>query len=143
MGTGTKVPRTILGSLPIHPKMKITPDEFLADYIHQANTHSFDAVAPRIDEAAVFWFSSGSHRGLDEIRAAFERTWSIIHNEQYWLEDVEWLTLDAASATCIYTFHWQGSIDGVSREGNGRGTTIVANDGQRWRVVHEHLSAHP
>lgn len=123
--------------------MKNSPDEFLADYIRQANTHQFDAVAPLIDEAAVFWFNSGSHRGLSEIRAAFERTWAIIQDEQYWVDELQWLTIDAASATCIYTFHWRGVIEGASHKGSGRGTNILAGDGQRWRIVHEHLSPWP
>lgn len=117
--------------------------DFMAEYIRQTNTHQFDAVAPHIDEEAVFWFSSGSHRGVVAIRAAFERTWATIQDEVYAIEDLEWLTVDEASATCLYTFRWQGNIDGVSREGNGRGTSILRKGDGRWRVVHEHLSARP
>ena len=117
--------------------------DFMAEYIRQTNTHQFDAVAPYIDEEAVFWFSSGSHRGVVAIRAAFERTWATIQDEVYAIEDLEWLTVDEASATCLYTFRWQGNIDGVSREGSGRGTSILRKGDGRWRVVHEHLSARP
>ena len=118
-------------------------EAFLAEYIRATNTHRFDDVAPLINEDAVFWFSSGSYRGLTAIRAAFERTWTMIQNEVYTVEDVEWLTVDGASATCVYTYHWRGRIDLVEREGSGRGTTVLRQDGLRWRVVHEHLSARP
>src|SRR5690606_25358856 len=102
-----------------------------------------DEVEPLIDADAVFWFSSGSHRGLAAIRNAFERTWGVIRDEVYSVEDVDWLTFDEASATCIYTFRWRGIINGTASEGSGRGTTVLRKDGGRWRVVHEHLSARP
>lgn len=118
-------------------------DQFLAEYVRRTNTHRFDEVATLIDEEAVFWFSSGSHRGLAAIRAAFERTWAIIQNEVYSVQDVEWLTVDDTSAVCLYTFHWRGDIDGEAREGIGRGTTVLRRVNDRWRIVHEHLSARP
>ena len=120
-----------------------TIDAFLTEYIRRTNTHRFDEVAPLVDEDAVFWFSSGSYRGLAAIRAAFEQTWSIIQDENYGVEDLEWLTIDGLAATCIYTFRWQGNIEGVIREGVGRGTTILRRDGERWRIIHEHLCPRP
>lgn len=118
-------------------------DDFLSEYIRRTNSHQFDGVAPLIDEDAVYWFSSGSHRGLSAIQAAFERTWSFIQNEEYAIEDLEWLTVDGQSATCIYTYRWRGSIGGVIREGVGRGTNVLRKDGEQWRIVHEHLSPPP
>ena len=118
-------------------------EAFLAGYIRATNTHRFDDVAPLINEDAVFWFSSGSYRGLTAIRAAFERTWAMIQNEVYTVEDVEWLTQDDSSAVCLYTFRWRGDIDGVARDGSGRGTTVLISDGKQWRVIHEHLSVRP
>lgn len=123
--------------------MNDTADEFMAEYIRRTNTHQFDAVAPLIAEDAVFWFSSGSYRGVSAIRAAFERTWSMIQDEDYVIAGLEWLTVDDKSATCIYTFRWRGRIDGADREGSGRGTTILRRDGRQWLIVHEHLSARP
>lgn len=118
-------------------------EPFLAEYIRATNTHRFDEVAPLVDEAAVFWFTSGTYRGLAAIRAAFERTWAMIQEEVYVIEDVEWLAADESSAACLYTYRWRGCIDGVVREGSGRGTTVWRRDGRQWRVVHEHLSAWP
>jgi ketosteroid isomerase-like protein len=123
--------------------MKESAAEFLADYIKQTNTHNFDRVAPLIDEYAVFWFTSGSFCGLDAIRGAFEKTWAMIQDEVYAIEDVEWLTETDAAAACLYTYRWQGMIGGVACEGSGRGTTVLVNDGVRWLIIHEHLSARP
>lgn len=123
--------------------MKQPVESFLADYIRATNTHRFDEVAPLIDEDAVFWFSSGSYRGLAAIRAAFERTWGMIQNEVYAVEDVEWLVQGDAGAVCLYTFRWRGDIDGVAREGSGRGTNVLRHTGAQWQVIHEHLSPWP
>jgi len=120
-----------------------TIDTFLAEYIQRTNTHRFDEVAPLVDEDALFWFSSGSYRGLAVIRAAFEKTWATIQNEVYAVEDVEWLEMDEASEACVYNFRWRGDIDGVAREGSGRGTSVLRKAGHEWRVIHEHLSARP
>ena len=126
-----------------HPSAKEVAADFLAEYIQLTNSHRFDRLAPLIAENAVFWFSSGSYRGLSAIRAAFERTWGLIQDEVYAVEDVEWLAVDESTAACLYTFRWHGIIDGTPREGSGRGTTILRRHNDHWRVVHEHLSAHP
>jgi ketosteroid isomerase-like protein len=118
-------------------------NDFLSEYIRRTNSHQFDTVAPLIDEGAVYWFSNGSYRGINAIRNAFEQTWSTIQNEQYAIEDLEWLTIDNLTATCIYTYRWRGSIAGVMREGVGRGTNVLRKDGKQWRIVHEHLSPRP
>lgn len=120
-----------------------TIDAFLAEYIQRTNTHRFDEVAPLVHEDALFWFSSGSYRGLAEIRAAFEKTWAMIQNEVYAVDDVEWLAVDETSAVCVYTFRWRGNIDSIACEGSGRGTSVLRKAGHQWRVVHEHLSARP
>jgi ketosteroid isomerase-like protein len=118
-------------------------EEFLRDYIRATNTHRFDAVAPLIAEDAIFWFTSGSFRGPEAIRAAFEKTWRMIQDEEYTVEDVHWLAIDESSAACLYTFHWRGLIDGIAREGSGRGTTVLKKTNGNWSIVHEHLSAWP
>ncbi len=46
-------------------------------------------------------------------------------------------------ATCVYTYHWRGSIDGVTREGFGRGTNVLRRAGNQWHIIHEHLSPWP
>lgn len=115
--------------------MNNDPKDFLNEYIRRTNLHQFDAVAPLIDDDAVYWFSSGSYRGLNAIQTAFERTWATIQNEQYAIEDLEWLMVDDLIATCIYTYRWKGSIDGVAREGTGRGTNVLRKDNEQWRIL--------
>jgi ketosteroid isomerase-like protein len=125
--------------------MIVDPDltNFLEEYERRTNTHQFEEVASLIAEDAVFWFTDGSFRGLEAIQNAFQRTWAVIRDEQYQIVDVEWLSVEPNSAACIYTFRWQGIIDGAIHQGSGRGTSLLRKKGETWQVAHEHLSRFP
>jgi len=116
---------------------------FLAEYEQRTNTHQFALVAPLIAEDAVYWFSSGSYRGLAEIQAAFEGTWKFIQGEIYTISEIGWLAVDEGCAAAIYRYHWQGTINGQRSQGFGRGTNIFRRADGVWRIVHEHLSPLP
>ncbi|HLJ80087.1 MAG TPA: nuclear transport factor 2 family protein, partial [Ktedonobacterales bacterium] len=103
----------------------MSPQDFLRDYERQTNTHEFANVAPLLADDAVYWFDDGSFYGVDEIRDAFARTWAAIQNERYAIADVRWLWQDNDSAACIYTFSWQGTVNGGAEEGSGRGTSLL------------------
>lgn len=118
-------------------------EDLVREYERRTNTHVFDRVKPLIDPDAVYWFSDGSHEGIDEIERAFTRTWNTIRDEVYSIADVRWLTVSDRSASCVYTFHWEGHVDGDWKRASGRGTSVFALEDGRWRVVHEHLSPDP
>ncbi len=120
-----------------------TPESVMDAYADRINAHDFDLLEDLIDADAVFWFSSGSHRGLAAIRAAFEATWSRLQNETYGLEDLTWIAAGDGAAACTYRFRWQAEIAGVATQGGGRGTSVLARHEAGWRIVHEHLSAEP
>lgn len=124
-------------------KINSGAEELFKQYETHINKHDFNAVEELISDHAIFWFSSGTFRGKPEIKAAFEKTWSLIQNEFYWLSDVEWLTSNEESAACVYTFHWKGVIGGLEKEGLGRGTSILRNENKKWKIIHEHLSNFP
>ncbi|WP_047457700.1 nuclear transport factor 2 family protein [Rhizobium rhizogenes] len=119
------------------------PDDVLKLYETKIKLQRFDELAPLIANDAVFWFSDGSHCGLKEIRAAFERTWEKSQEEVYWLEDLRWIAVGDDAASCIYTFHWKGLWDGKAFEGKGRGTTVLQKRSGEWKITHEHLSHFP
>jgi ketosteroid isomerase-like protein len=121
----------------------MTPADFLREYEQKINTHRFDHVAPLIAEDAIFWFNDGSFGGLDQIRAAFEKTWNLIREERYAVEDVQWIAVGQEVAVCIYVFRWEGLIDGRPQWGTGRGTSVLRKEDERWVVAHEHLSPMP
>lgn len=117
-----------------------TAEEFIDGYERAANSRNFDQVSQFLAEDALFWFSDGSYRGLEEIRNAFERTWDTIQNENYSLLNRRWLLRTPDSAICIYTFRSEGIIDGANRVIEGRGTTVLGKFEGVWKIVHEHLS---
>ena len=109
-------------------------------YCERINAHDFDQVAPLIAEDAVFWFSDGTHLGIDAVRQAFEQTWAKLGNETYWVDDVRWIAEAATAAVALYRFHWRAVRDGEPISGSGRGTSMFALRNGRWLIVHEHLS---
>jgi ketosteroid isomerase-like protein len=121
----------------------MTPQDAFSLYEQRINLHRFDELTDFISPDAVFWFSDGSHHGVEAIRQAFEKTWSKIQDEHYWLEDIAWIAQSDLAATCIYTFRWTGLWDGKPAKGQGRGTTTLGKQDGSWRIVHEHLSHFP
>lgn len=109
-------------------------------YAKRIDHHDFDAVAPLIADDAVFWFNDGSHSGLAAIRAAFEATWAVLTEEIYRIESLRWIATGDRAASCIYTFHWQATVNGERESGSGRGTSVLAKHADGWKIVHEHLS---
>lgn len=112
----------------------------LETYRLRINAHDFAQLTTLIAEDAVFWFSDGTHVGLEAVRQAFERTWATLADETYWLEDIEWITEGDTVAVALYRFHWQATQDGRPASGTGRGTSVLALRDGRWLIVHEHLS---
>ncbi|WLD94425.1 nuclear transport factor 2 family protein [Alkalihalobacillus sp. AL-G] len=114
----------------------------LQTYIDATNTHDFTNVKNVLHEDAVYWFTDKTCTSLNEIQAAFENAWDVIKDEVYSATDVQWLTVDENSATCIYTFHYEGYIDEEFISGSGRATNVFTKDGNReWKLIHEHLSS--
>ncbi|WP_338723624.1 nuclear transport factor 2 family protein [Devosia sp. XK-2] len=120
-----------------------SPQAAMAFYGEVINEHRFDALLPMLSKDVVFWFSSGSHCGVDAARRAFEKTWRRIADEFYWIEDLSWLCQGDGSAACLYRFGWRGLVDGKLTQGGGRGTSVLRLEPDGWKVVHEHLSAEP
>ena len=121
----------------------MTPQDVLKQYESRINLHQFDAVAPLIAEDAVVWFNDGSFAGHEAIRGAFERTWTRLVDETYWLTDLRWIAVCDVAASCIYQFNWKTTIDGQEASGIGRGTTVLRKGADGWQIVHEHLSGMP
>lgn len=123
--------------------MTLKLEEFIKNYEIATNSHDFSKVKPLIEDNAIFYFSDGSFTGVDNIRQAFEKTWEKVKNEIYLIKDVEWLVNSDKVAVCVYNFHWTGSIDGLLRQGNGRGTNVLIKTDTGWKIMHEHLSKQP
>jgi ketosteroid isomerase-like protein len=121
----------------------MSADEFMKLYEAKLNLHRFEDVEDLISPQALFWFNDGAYRGIDEIKAAFERTWKTLPNEIYWLEDLEWVGVSDTVASCAYRFRWKAGVDGRTFTGTGRGTTVLKSESGPWKIIHEHLSLIP
>jgi ketosteroid isomerase-like protein len=125
----------------------MTPQEYMAEYERRSALRTFDAMAELIADDAVYFFNDGTYRGLEAIRGAFEATWAHeVRDESYAIEDIRWVAEGPTVAVCTYRFRWEGAVgEETARRllGLGRGTQVLRQDGDRWRTVHEHLSAEP
>ncbi len=115
-----------------------TPEETLRLYEERIGG-GFENVRDLIDEHAVFWFTSGTFKGIETIKEAFERTAAKLKSEKYWLSDKQWV----ASNVCTYRFNWTATVDGKPVQGEGRGTTVLKEIDDKWKITHEHLSKFP
>ena len=88
-------------------------------------------------------FSSGAFNGKVEVQKAFEHNFTSIKDEKYSISNLHWAFLGNESATCLYTFHWQGLINGQLNSGGGRGTSVLVNEGGMWQILTEHLGPYP
>ncbi|MGE3074573.1 MAG: DUF4440 domain-containing protein [Dehalococcoidia bacterium] len=121
-----------------------TPEACIAEFERLSGLREFGPVSKLIAPDAVFFFNDGSFRGTDEIRKAFEATWAWNpDDESYTLSDIAWLARGEDFASCTYTFRWAGVVKGRPFESLGRGTAVLRREGERWLIVHEHLSADP
>ncbi len=115
-------------------------DTFMTHYEQANNDRDIAQIASMIAENATYWFSDGSHRGLEEIVEAVERTFAVIRDETYAISDLQWVVASADTGVCRYRFAWHGLIDGEPHSGRGRGTNVLVRRDGLWKVQHEHLS---
>lgn len=114
--------------------------EVLAAYADRINRQDFDLLVDLIAPDATFWFTSGTHVGIAAMRTAFENTWELMgSSEVYWLDALDWIAEGDEAAACTYRFNWKTE----TAAGSGRGTTVLKFVGDRWWIVHEHLSRWP
>ncbi|MFI8076126.1 YybH family protein [Streptomyces sp. NPDC086033] len=114
---------------------------FIGEYERANNIRDISRVVPFIAEDAVYWFSDGSHRGIEEIRSAIEKTFAGILDEVYEVRELEWPVLTADVAVCRYLFAWTGVVNGELRSGQGRGTNVIVRRDGKLKMLHEHLSS--
>ncbi len=118
----------------------MTYQSALTQYIEATNTHNFEKVEQLLHPNAVYWFTNKSCTTMEEIRAFFENAWDTIKEEVYSAKDVQWIAVDESSATCLYTFQYQGYMNGEFISGSGRATNVFVKEEGKWKLIHEHLS---
>ncbi|MCI3927635.1 nuclear transport factor 2 family protein [Paenibacillus sp. TRM 82003] len=115
--------------------------EILELYINATNTHDFNNVKKILHPKAVYWFTGKTCTNLIDIQNYFENAWDLIKQEVYSATDINWIAVSESSSTCIYTYHYEGYLDGKFVSGSGRATNVFIKDEDgNWKLIHEHLS---
>ena len=119
---------------------------FLNHFEEVAMKEDFSLLVDMIDERAYFRFNDGDFVGRKAIQAVFEKTWKgdpTVKKARFYLSDIVVLTTDHASATATYTYNWEGAKGSQSFKIHGRGTRVLVYEGEKFRIIHEHLSRIP
>ncbi len=119
---------------------------FLHRFEGLAEKEDFSLIRDMIDERAIFRYNDGDFIGREAIQAVFEKTWRgdpTVKRARFYLSDIVVLSVDTASATATYTYHWEGAQGGREFKIQGRGTRVLLMEGGRFRIKHEHLSRFP
>lgn len=117
----------------------MTPEAFVKSWEAALATQDWRNVEPLVHPDACVTFSNGtSHRGRDEVQAAFTRNFQMIRSEHYRISDLHWLRRDAHFAVYLFGYEWSGIIEGQPASGAGRGTQVLIREGH-WQLLAEHL----
>jgi hypothetical protein len=119
---------------------------FLNHFEEVAMKEDFSLLHEMIDEQAYFRFNDGDFVGRKAIQAVFEKTWKgdpTVKKARFYLSDIVVLTTDKTSASATYTYNWEGTQGSREFKIQGRGTRVLAHEGGKFRIIHEHLSRFP
>jgi ketosteroid isomerase-like protein len=120
----------------------MNPEQFISAYSSALSTQQWKNVEPLIHIDACVTFSNGTvHKGIAEIKQAYERNFTVIKNEDYTVSNIHWIKKSDELAIYLFDFNWTGYIDGKSVSGKGRGTAVIIYDGKHWKILTEHLGA--
>lgn len=122
----------------------MTAADFVRRYEAALATQEWEEVSPLLHFNASVTFSDGSvHKGKAAVRAAFERNFQAIAEENYRITNVHWLLDSDDTAVYMFDFHWSGKINGHDASGAGKGTSVLIRDDDQWKLLTEHLGPAP
>ncbi len=114
--------------------------EILTQYIFATNTHDFKEVQKLLHPKATYFFSNQTCTTHEQIQKYFENAWNTVKEENYEARDIKWLVQTNSSATCVYTYFYEGYEDEKYVTGTGRATNVFVKENEQWLLIHEHLS---
>lgn len=122
----------------------MNPEEYIKNYEQALATQDWSQVEPLIHEDACVTFSNGAvHKGRVEVRKAFEKNFSLIKDETYFITNVHWVLRSLETAIYLFDFNWNGIINDQPASGSGRGTSVLIKENDKWKLLVEHLGPKP
>lgn len=122
----------------------MNPEEFVRAYEKALGTQNWTTVEPLVHEDASVTFSNGLvHKGKIEVRKAFEKNFSLIKDESYFITNIHWVMKNADTAVYLFDFNWSGMINDKPASGAGRGTSVLIKENGNWQLLVEHLGPKP
>lgn len=88
-------------------------------------------------------FTEGTYRGRDQICGILIKTFSIIKDEKFLVNKLDWNIITDDFATCTFEYNWIGTIQGKRFSTPGRGTLAWVADDGKWFIINEHFSTMP
>ncbi len=117
------------------------PEEFIKSYESALKSQKWENVEPLFSDQVSVTFSNGIvHRGKEEVRKAFQNNFQKIKNEDYRMDQINWLIKEKFYAVYLFTFLWSGLVNGEQVSGGGIGTSVIIDQGNGWKLLTEHLS---
>jgi hypothetical protein len=116
------------------------PRGFVEKYKEALATQQWASIEPLIHPNAVVTFSNGAvHKGIAEIKAAYERNFALIKNEDYQMTNLHWVLQNETTAVYVFDFSWSGMINRELASGTGKGTAVIVLENGNWKLMAEHL----
>lgn len=122
----------------------MNPEEFIKSYEEALASQDWNRVLPLMHEDVCVTFSNGAvHKGMIEVRKAFEKNFSLIKDESYFITNVHWVMKNTETAVYLFDFNWNGMINDKPASGSGRGSSVIAHVNGKWQLLLEHLGPKP
>lgn len=116
------------------------PEQFITTYKAALASQQWQQVEPLIHPDVCVTFSNGTiHKGILQVKDAYERNFDTIKNEDYQVNNVHWALVTKDTAVYLFEFSWQGIINGRAASGSGHGTAVLIQLNGAWKLIAEHL----
>lgn len=117
-------------------------EDFIQAYEQALASQDWSQVEPLVHQDVCVTFSNGTvNKGKAAVQKAFEHNFSLIQDETYAMSNIHWVLKTAETAVYLFEFNWSGLIQGKPAQGAGRGTSVLVNTEQGWKLLIEHLGS--
>ncbi|MDN3612539.1 nuclear transport factor 2 family protein [Vibrio ostreicida] len=114
-------------------------NEFIKAYELALASQDWNELSPLVHDDCVVTFSEGTHKGKEQVEAAFRKTFALIKDETYKISHIYCAIESDSVAVFSFNFDWSGVIDGKIESGGGRGTSTIVRSDKQWQLISEHL----